>query len=132
MAMTMPMMAKALATGGGGRQSQPGQRRAAATAQARSVPEPGLSESRIARIARRPKQPNRANREALYEIAESRNIESLFCLCREVVHHRFTLWVLLSAGAGSSSDNFIFVCNLFASVFLVSLNFMMFESLMRT
>jgi hypothetical protein len=48
----------------------------------------GLIESRIARITRRPKQLNRANREALYKIAESRNTETFFRLCREVVHHR--------------------------------------------
>jgi hypothetical protein len=71
---------------------------------------PGLSESRIARIARRPKQPNRANREALYHIAELRILETFFCLCGEMVQHRFSNRIFcLLARVRTPTTLFLFV-----------------------
>jgi hypothetical protein len=43
---------------------------------------------------------NRANRDALYEIAESHILESFSCLCRAVVHHSYLNRFFLSASAG--------------------------------
>ncbi len=59
---------------------------------------------RVVRIA------NRANREALYEIAESRWKETFFCLCGEVVQRRFVVRALcLRARVRTPNTLFLFV-----------------------